>query len=177
MREATGGKEGRRLARRGSHREVPRCDDSNRAFAGRRIDVGEIGRRQTRASDDDAYSRADRRHRVLPHGSGRGVVDEDVDAVERLGDGRVYGKAKRLTAERFPEIATRGRSADGRDEVEVGRVEHGGHERAACPARRARNAHAQLPSSLHGLCLDQLDPVSVREAPARKPIRALIRAR
>jgi hypothetical protein len=57
--------------------------------------------------------------------------------------------SERGGAQCFAEISPGRRPADGRDEREVGRVEHGGHERAAHPARRARDAHGHLPSCVH----------------------------
>ena len=104
------------------------------------------------------------------------TVDEDVHAVERIGHRGVHRNPKRVAAERVPEIATRGRPAHGRDELEVERVDDDGHEGAACPARRARNTHGPSEPSPR-LRLDQLDPVAVRKGAMSRSLPAMVGAR
>ena len=52
----------------------------------------------------------------------------------------VDANAQRLAPERLPEILAGRRAADGGDELEIGRVHHGGDQRAPGPARRACDA-------------------------------------
>jgi hypothetical protein len=100
-----------------------------------------IVRRQPRRPDHDRDARLDRGERVRLHRRRRGVVDEDVDAVERVGDRAVDRDAERGVAERLPEVAPGRRPGDRRAEGQVGSVEHSAHQGSARPSRGARDAH------------------------------------
>lgn len=137
-----------RLPHRRGEGEVAGGDDADGASAGSRVDLGEIDRRAARAAHDDP--RLDRSHRVRPDRGRRRVVDEDVDTGERVRHGRVHGDAQLAAAERLTEVAACGRSAHRRTQLEVRRVEDGGHERSAGPAGRSPDAHGYWPPRRRG---------------------------
>ena len=98
--------------------------------------------------DGDAASIAARALRL--DGRGGRVVDEHVDAVERLRDARIHGDAGAPP----PSASARSRAAADRltaeVEVEIGSLEHRRNERAPRPTGRTRNAHGDGPGHRNG---------------------------
>jgi hypothetical protein len=113
LRKVAGGQQRPGLTHRGGQREVARRHHPDRALPGRGVDLGEVVRRQARGADDDAHSCIDRCHDIRLDRCRRRVVDEDVDAVERLGHAAEHPDAERVAAERLAEVAPGGRAAHG----------------------------------------------------------------
>jgi hypothetical protein len=123
------------LGHRRGEREVARGDDADAAAGRRRLDLREVVGGQARRADHDRHAALDRRQRVGLDDGVRRVVDHHVDAVERLGDARVHGRARDLAAGR--------RAAHARAQLEVLGGRDGLDERAAGPAGRPGDAQAQ----------------------------------
>ena len=86
--------------------KLPAAIDADAALARGRVDLRVVVRRQPGRADHDRHAALDRRQRVRLHDVVGGEVDQHVDAVERLGDGGVDGRAG--------ELAARGRAAHAR---------------------------------------------------------------
>jgi hypothetical protein len=124
-----------------------------------RVDLLEVRSREARATDHDRDACLDCLEGVRLHRRRGRVVDEDVDAPERIVHSAVDRNSERGATQRLAEISPGRGPADGGDELEIGRPEDGGDERPPGPARGARDPHGQG-TTLHALALDELDPVA-----------------
>ena len=123
------------LRHRGGEREVAGRDHADAALAGGGADLVEVVRRQPGGADHHGHAALDRGQRVGLDDVVRREVDQHVDAVERLVDGGVDGRAVRLAAGR--------RAAHAGAQLEVVGGGDGLRQRAAGPAGDARDADAQ----------------------------------
>ena len=137
-----------RLGHRRGDREVARRDDADSACPRRRIDLRVVVRGRPGGTDHDRDAALDRRQGVRLDRLVRGVVDQDIDAVERLADGGVDRDPEGIAAERRAEVRARYRSRHRGTQREVLGLDGGRDKRATGPSRRAGDADVDHVSSL-----------------------------
>jgi hypothetical protein len=87
--EVIGHERGGRLRHRGGQRVVPGRDDACTACSCERAEFGEVVSVESGGADHDGDASLEGRSRVGADSGVGGVVDEDVDVGERVGDGAV----------------------------------------------------------------------------------------
>lgn len=141
MRQVPRGEQRRGLAHRRGQRKVARRHDPDGAHPRRLVDLRVIRTSQARRADHDRHAGVDRGERISFDHTRGGVVDQHIDAIERVAHVATHRETQRLAAERYTEILTRRRATEGATEREIARLQYTPDDRAARPPGGARDTH------------------------------------